>query len=49
MRPIQLYKVDKGDKWQRKPEDIEDYVNKEVERIVESKEKEWKRKRKVIF
>lgn len=38
IRPIQLYKVDKGDKWQRELEDIEDYVNKEAKRIAESKE-----------
>jgi len=37
-RPIQLYRVYKGDKWWKEFKDMEDYIKEEVKRIVESKE-----------
>ena len=37
-RPIQLYRVDKGDRWWKEFKDMEDYIKEEVKRIVESKE-----------
>ena len=49
IRPIQLYKVDKEDKRQKELEDIEKCIEKEVKRMVKSKEKEWRKEGKVIF
>ena len=49
IRPIQLYKVDKEDKQQKELEDIEEYIEKEVKRMVKSKEKEQRKEGKVIF
>lgn len=49
-RPIQLYKVNKKDKWQKELENIDDYIEKEMKRIVvESKEERQKKEEKVIF
>lgn len=49
-RPIQLYKVNKEDKWQKELENIDDYIEKEMKRIVvESKEERQKKEEKVIF
>ena len=36
-RPIQLYKVNKVDKWQKELEDIKYYIEKEIKRIAKSK------------
>ena len=44
-RPIQLYRVDKEDKWWKEFKDMEDCIKEEVKRIVESKEERWKRER----
>ena len=41
--------MDKEDKWWKELEDMEEYMEKKVKRIVESKEEEWKKERKVIF
>ena len=49
-RPIQLYKVNKENKWQKELENIDDYIEKEMKRIVvESKEERQKKEEKVIF
>jgi len=41
--------VDKEDKWWKELEDMEEYIEEKVKRIVESKEKRWKKEGKVIF
>ena len=44
-----MYKVEKKDKWWEELENMEDYIEEEVKRIVENREEEWKREKKVIF